>query len=127
MDRQTARAGLVHRLNHKLHVGRVVDLEVQAGVPPSGPAENVEDGLHAATPASSSASVACGASLASANVIAKNAVSGALCVSGCMDDKAVVRFQLGNPVLDVSGGVAVGVLVGDARDGAKEGRSHLGD
>jgi hypothetical protein len=31
--------------------------------------------------------------------IAKNAISGALCVSGCMDDEAIVGFQLGNPVL----------------------------
>src|SRR5262249_48032885 len=64
---QTARAGLIHRLNRKLHVRWVVDLEVKAGVPPSGLAENVEDGFHAATPASSSVSATGGASLASAN------------------------------------------------------------
>ncbi len=44
--RQSTRAGLVHRLDDKLHKRRVVDFEVQAGVPPSGLAEDVEDGLH---------------------------------------------------------------------------------
>jgi hypothetical protein len=44
-----------------------------------------------------------------------------------MDDEAVILFQLGNPVLDVGGGVAVGVFVGNASDSAEEGRAHLGD
>jgi hypothetical protein len=45
---------------------------------------------------------------------------------GCgLNDQAVILLQLGNPVLDVCGGVAVGVLVDDTGDGAKEGGSRL--
>src|SRR5579863_4426625 len=47
-------------------------------------------------------------------------------VAGGMNDQPVIVLKLGNPLLDVSGGVAVGVLVGDACDSAKEGRAHLG-
>ena len=57
---------------------------------------------------------------------AENQVHGSLRVGGCMNDKPVIFFQRGNPVLDVSSGVAVGVLVGDAYDSAKKGRAHLG-
>jgi hypothetical protein len=57
---------------------------------------------------------------------AENQVHGPLRVSGCMNDEAVILFQLFNPVLEVSGRVAVGVLVGNASDGAKKGRAHLG-
>ena len=44
-----------------------------------------------------------------------------------MNDKRVILFQPGNPVLDISGGVAVGVLVGNTSDSAKKGRAHLGN
>jgi len=44
--RKSQRARLVHRLDDKLHVWRVVDLEIQAGVPPAGLLEDCEDGLH---------------------------------------------------------------------------------
>src|ERR1700684_16628 len=47
-------------------------------------------------------------------------------VGGCMNDEPVILFQRGDPVLDVSSGVAVGVLVGDACDSAKKGSAHLG-
>ena len=57
---------------------------------------------------------------------AEDGIHGFLCVGGGMNDEAVILFQLGNPVLDVGGGVAVGVLVGNARDGAEKGRAHLG-
>ena len=51
------RAGLVHRLDDKLHVGGVVDLEIEAGVPPSGHLEDLKDGLHYATFASSASGI----------------------------------------------------------------------
>ena len=57
----------------------------------------------------------------------EDAIGGSLCVRSSMDDEAVILFQLGNPVLDVGGGVAVGVFVGNASDSAEEGRAHLGD
>jgi hypothetical protein len=43
-----------------------------------------------------------------------------------MNDEPAILFQRGDPVLDVSSGVAVGALVGDAYDSAKKGRAHLG-
>ena len=57
---------------------------------------------------------------------AENQVHGSLRVGGCMNDEPVILFQRGDPVLDVSSGVAVGVLVGDAYDSEKKGRAHLG-
>ena len=54
---QSHRAGLVHRLDDKLHVRRVVDLEVEAGVPPSGLLDDLKDGLHHATFASSASGI----------------------------------------------------------------------
>jgi len=54
---QSHRAGLVHRLDDQLHVGRVFDLEVQAVVPTSGLFEDCEDGLHYATRASSASGI----------------------------------------------------------------------
>ena len=54
---ESHRAGLVHRLDDKLHVWRVVDLEVEAGVPPSGHLEDLKDGLHYATFASSASGI----------------------------------------------------------------------
>jgi hypothetical protein len=56
------RAGLAHRLNHKLHVRRVVDLEMQAGVPTSGLLDEVQDGFHYVTRASLFLSFAASAS-----------------------------------------------------------------
>src|SRR5579859_5797224 len=46
---QSHRARLIHRLDHQLHVRRIVDLKVEAGVPPAGHLEDCEDGLHYAT------------------------------------------------------------------------------
>src|SRR5258708_32288205 len=57
--------------------------------------------------------------------VAENQVHGSLRVGGGMNDEAVILFQLFNPVLDVCGGVAVGVLIGDASDSAKKGCAHL--
>jgi hypothetical protein len=37
-----------------------------------------------------------------------------------MNNEPVIWFQLSNPILNVGGGVAVGVLIGDACDGKKE-------
>jgi hypothetical protein len=54
---------------------------------------------------------------------AENKVHGSLRVGRCTNDEPVVLFQLGNPVLDVSGRVAVGVLVSNPCDGAKKGCS----
>ena len=54
---ESHRAGLVHCLDDKLHVRGVVDLEIEAGVPPSGLLENVENGLHYATRASSASGI----------------------------------------------------------------------
>src|SRR6185437_6403127 len=54
---QTHRAGLIYRLDDKLHVGRIVDFEVQAGVPPSGLLDDLKDGLHHATFASSASAI----------------------------------------------------------------------
>jgi len=51
------RAGLVHRLDDQLHIGRVIDLEVKAVMPTSGLPEDVEDGLHYATFASSASGI----------------------------------------------------------------------
>ena len=36
--------GCIARLDHQRHIGRVLDLEVQAGVPPSGLSEELKDG-----------------------------------------------------------------------------------
>lgn len=58
---------------------------------------------------------------------AKNQVHGSLRVRGGMNNEAVILFQLFNPILDVCGGVAVSVLVGNASDSAKESGSHLCD
>ena len=46
----------------------------------------------------------------------ENQVHGSLCVGGGINDKVVILFQLFNPVLDVCGGVALGVLVSNASD-----------
>ena len=54
---ESHRAGLVQCLDDKLHVRSVIDLEVQAGVPPSGLLENVENGFHYATLASSASGI----------------------------------------------------------------------
>jgi hypothetical protein len=56
---------------------------------------------------------------------AGNEVNGSLRVGRCMNDKAVILFELGNPGLNIRAGVAVGVLVGDSGDSANKGRSHL--
>ena len=53
----SAQAGLLHRLDDKLHLRDVVDFEVEAGVPPSGPLEDLKDGLHYATFASSASTI----------------------------------------------------------------------
>ena len=48
--------------------------------------------------------------------------------SGCgLQDEAVVAFQLLDPVLQVGRGVAFGVVVADAGDGAKEGGTRFSD
>jgi len=47
---------------------------------------------------------------------AKNQVHGSLRVGGGMNDEAVIFFQLFDPVLDVCGGIAVGVLVSNASE-----------
>ena len=57
---------------------------------------------------------------------AENQVHGSLRVGGCMNDEPVIFLQRGNPVLDVSSGIAVSALVGDPSDSAKKGRTHLG-
>jgi len=54
---ESNRAGLVDRLDDKLHVRDVVDLEIEAGVPPSGHLEDLKDGLHYATRASSASGI----------------------------------------------------------------------
>jgi len=51
---------------------------------------------------------------------AENHVHGSLRVGSGMNDEAAIIFQLFNPVLNVCGGVAVGVLVGDTGDSTKE-------
>jgi hypothetical protein len=58
---------------------------------------------------------------------AENQVRGSLRVGGGINDEAVILFQLFNPVLNVCGGIPVGVLVGDTGDGAKESCAHLGN
>src|SRR5947207_10714469 len=57
---------------------------------------------------------------------AENQVHGSLRVGGGMNDEPVIFLKRGNPVLNVSSGIAVGALVGDPSDGAKKGRAHLG-
>ena len=44
---------------------------------------------------------------------AEDQINGLLRVRCGLDDQAVILLQLGNPVLEISGGVAVGVFVGD--------------
>jgi len=56
--RQPHGAGFVHGFDDQLQVGRVLDLEVQAVVPTSGLSEDVKDGLHQATFASSASGIA---------------------------------------------------------------------
>src|SRR5487761_246867 len=56
-SRESHRAGLVHRLDDKLHVWRGVDLEIQAGVPSTGPLDKLQNGLHHATRASSASAI----------------------------------------------------------------------
>ena len=55
---KSARAGFVGRLDHQRHKGRVLDLEIKAVVPPSGLFEDLKDGLHYATFASSASGIA---------------------------------------------------------------------
>src|SRR6185437_10188040 len=55
---KSARAGLVHCLDDKFHVRRVVDLEVQAGMPPPGLPDKLQNGFHAATSTSSAVAFA---------------------------------------------------------------------
>ena len=81
MEGKTAWAGLVDRLNHKLHVGRVFDLEVQAVVPPSGLVAECRGWFSCRHPREFFRSVAGGASLGFLEGFAKNAISGSLCVS----------------------------------------------
>ncbi len=38
--------GCIARLNQQRHMGLVLDLEVEAGVPPSGLSEELKDGMH---------------------------------------------------------------------------------
>jgi hypothetical protein len=57
----------------------------------------------------------------------ENHIHGSLRVGGGMNDEAVTLFQFFNPVLNVCGGVAVGILVGDTGDSAKESCAHLGN
>ena len=57
--------------------------------------------------------------------VAEDAINRSLRVGGCMNDKSVIFSQRGDPVLDISSGVAFGALVGDPSDGAKKGRAHL--
>jgi hypothetical protein len=45
-----------------------------------------------------------------------DAFHGSLRIGGCMNDEPVVLFQLSNPVLDVSGRVAVSMLVSNSSD-----------
>jgi hypothetical protein len=59
--------------------------------------------------------------------VAEDAICRSLRVGSGMNDEPVIRFQLGNPVLDVNGGVAVGVLISNSSNSAEEGGSHLGD
>jgi hypothetical protein len=58
---------------------------------------------------------------------AENQVHSSLRVGSGINDKPVILFQLLNPVLNVCGGVAVGVVVGNSRDSTEEGRAHLCD
>ena len=55
---ESTRTGFVGRLDHQLHKGRVLDLEVQAVVPPSGLFEDLKDSLYHATFASSASAIA---------------------------------------------------------------------
>src|ERR1700728_685426 len=55
--RKSHRAGLIHPLDDKLHVWRVVDLEVQAGMPSPDHLEDLKDGLHYATFPSSASGI----------------------------------------------------------------------
>ena len=57
----------------------------------------------------------------------ENQVNGSLRISGGMNNEPIVLFQLCNPILNVCSGIAVGVLVGDTGDCAKEGCAHLGN
>jgi hypothetical protein len=52
------RAGFAGRLDHQRHIRRVLDLEVKAVVPTSGLFEDLKDGLHYATFASSASGIA---------------------------------------------------------------------
>lgn len=58
---------------------------------------------------------------------AENQVYGSLRIGGDMNDEPAVLFQLFNPVLNVCGGVAICVLIGDTCDSAKESCTHLGN
>ena len=58
---------------------------------------------------------------------AEDQIDGLLRVRCGLNDQVVVFLQLGNPVLEVSGGVAVGVFVGDTGNCGKEGGAHFGD
>ena len=51
---------------------------------------------------------------------AKNQVHGSLRVSGGMSNEPVILVQSGNPALNVSGCVAVGVLVGNLSDAQRK-------
>jgi hypothetical protein len=59
--------------------------------------------------------------------VAEDTINRSLGVGGCLNDKAVVLFQFGNPVLNVSGRVAVGMFVGNSCDSTEEGCAHLCD
>ena len=64
---ESARAGLVGGLDHQRHIGRVLDLEVQAVVPTSGLFEDAKDGLHYATFASSASGISASAAVGGCN------------------------------------------------------------
>lgn len=55
---------------------------------------------------------------------AEDAIHSSLRVGGCVNDEPVILLQLCNPVLDVCGGVAVGILGSNASDGTKKGREQ---
>ena len=59
--------------------------------------------------------------------MAEDQIDGLLRVRCGLNDQAVILLQLGNPVLEVSGGVAVGVFVGDTSNCGEEGCSHFSD
>ena len=93
-------------------------------VPTSDVCEIVEDGCHAATPFEFLSFGGLSGFAGFRERIARMQ-SAARCALPAAWTIRRLSFELGNPVLDVSGGVAVGVFVGNSSDSAKKGRAHL--